>query len=266
MIFFILVLLSARPELSASEASAFPYRLDAATDATLLSVGCAAAGVSLYLYSIRPVPGWLETIRAQKDNLSEWDRPAVGRHLTGASEASDALTVAASVTPLLLTIPYLQKRENMHALTLAVMYAEVMIFVQAANGMSKALVNRKRPYLYVNNLFERKPRDGFSSSSFYSLHASLAFGSMVFLSTAVCDLFKSELRYLVLAGALPVAALAGYFRFAAGLHFPTDIIAGALIGTIIGYLIPAMHKFRSDAVTISFFSGRMTGIQAGMRF
>jgi membrane-associated phospholipid phosphatase len=265
-IFFILVLFTARTGLTAPEPGGFPYRLVTEIDAPLLSVGCAAAGVSLYLYSVRPAAGWLETIRARKGNLNEFDRPAVGMYLPGAALASDVLTAAASVTPLLLTVPYLKKREYVKAVTLAVMYAEVLLFVEAVNVMCKSLVNRKRPYMYVSNLFDRKPRDRFSSSSFYSLHASIAFGSMVFLSTAVCDLFESGLRYLVFAGALTLAGAAGYLRFAAGLHFPTDILAGALIGTVIGYCIPALHRLRSDTIGVSFFSGEVTGIQVQLRF
>jgi membrane-associated phospholipid phosphatase len=263
---FILVLLTARTGLAAPEQGAFPYRLDTAIDAPLLSVGCVTASVSLYLYSVRPVAGWLETIRARRGNLNGLDRPAVGMHLAGAALTSDVLTITASVAPLLLAVPYLKKREYMNSLTLVVMYAEVLLFVEAANVMCKSLVNRKRPYMYVSNLFERKPRDRFSSSSFYSLHTSLAFGSMVFLSTAVGDLFQSGIRYLVLAGALPIAAAAGYFRFAAGLHFPTDILAGALIGSVIGYCIPALHRLSSDTIGVSFFSGETTGIKVQLRF
>jgi membrane-associated phospholipid phosphatase len=259
-------LLIADDILGAPETEVFPYRLNLATDAALLSVGCATVGLSVYLYGIQPVPGWWETVTLNKKDLNQLDRQAVGRHLKGASTASDVLAISASAYPLFLTIPYLLNKENINALTITVMYAEVALLVGGINGLCKGLVHRKRPYLYVNNFLERSPRNKYSASSFYSLHTTFAFGSMVFLSTVFGDLYNSWLKYAILAGSLSVAGLTGYFRFASGLHFPTDIIVGGAIGSIIGYIVPAIHKIRSDNFTVSVVVGRGYGLQFGMRF
>ena len=264
--FFIFLLLFADETLGASETEVFPYRLNLAADAALLSVGCASVGLSIFLYGIQPVPGWRETVTLNKKDLNPLDRQAVGRHLKGARTGSDVLAISASASPLFLTIPYLLNKENMNALTITVMYAEVAVLVAGINGVCKSLVHRKRPYLYVNNLFERSPRNKSSASSFYSLHSTFAFGSMVFLSTVIGDLYDSCLKYAILAGSLSVAGLTGYFRFAAGLHFPTDIIVGGAIGSVIGYLVPAIHKIRSDNFTMSVVVGRGYGLQFGIRF
>ncbi len=261
----ILFLPSIEVTLQASEAKPFPYELNLATDLSLLLTGTAASGLSLYLYSSKSVPGRWETITLQKKHLNVLDRQAVGRRCKGAGEASDALTATAVAAPLFFTLPFLARNENMKALTLTTMYAEAMALTVGINGITKSLVRRNRPYMYVNNIFERSPRNRFSSSSFYSLHTSLAFGSMAFLSTIILDLYDSPLKYIAPAGSLVIAGLAGYFRFAAHLHFPTDIIAGAAIGGLIGYLIPAIHKLHSDAVTVSLVTGSINGIRVEMR-
>jgi membrane-associated phospholipid phosphatase len=262
---FLLSLAAVTP-LSASESEVFPYHLDLEVDAALLATGAAATGASLYLYSIKPVPGRWEILSHTKNSLNRLDRQAVGRHLRGAVEASDALAIGACVSPLLLSAAYVAKNENINASTLTVMYAEVAALLFGINGLCKDLVHRDRPYLYVNNPFERSPRNRFSASSFYSLHTTLAFGSMTFLSTLVGDLYAPWLKYAVLAGSLSVAGLTGYFRFASGTHFPTDIIAGAAVGGIIGYLIPAIHKLRSDTYSVSVILGENNGLRFGLRF
>ena len=42
---------------------------------------------------------------------------------------------------------------------------------------------------------------------------------------------------LLYAGAVGVAAL----RVAAGKHFPTDVVAGAALGSAVGWLVPTIH-------------------------
>ncbi len=252
--------------LGASESEIFPYRLNIAVDAALLSAGAASAGTSLYLYTIKPVPGRWETLSNNKKSLNRLDRQAVGRHMNGALMASDILAIGVCVSPLFLAAPLILKNENMHALTLTVMYAEVALLLFGINGLCKDLVHRDRPYLYANNPFERSPRNRFSASSFYSLHTTLAFGSMAFLTTVVSDLYGSWLKYAVLAGSLSAAGLTGYLRFSSGMHFPTDIIAGAAIGSLIGYLIPVIHRFGSDSFSVSVIIGEHNGLRFGLRF
>ena len=53
---------------------------------------------------------------------------------------------------------------------------------------------------------------------------------------------RSTLSYVIWGSTLSVAAATGYARVKSGVHFPTDVIAGALVGGAIGYLVPALHK------------------------
>jgi membrane-associated phospholipid phosphatase len=43
---------------------------------------------------------------------------------------------------------------------------------------------------------------------------------------------------------LGTAAAVGGLRIAAGKHFPTDILAGAAVGSLVGYLVPRLHLRR----------------------
>ena len=45
----------------------------------------------------------------------------------------------------------------------------------------------------------------------------------------------------ILAIGLPLAALTGYFRVAAGNHYLTDVLTGAVVGSSLGVLVPKWH-------------------------
>lgn len=61
---------------------------------------------------------------------------------------------------------------------------------------------------------------------------------------------------IIWGASLAVASTTGFLRYKSGHHFPTDVLAGALAGGVIGYLIPVLHKKNSMLDNISF---TMTG-------
>ncbi len=69
------------------------------------------------------------------------------------------------------------------------------------------------------------------SSSFTSSHATNHFGIAAFLYYSLKDIFGKWPRIFFLW-----AFLIGYAQVYVGVHYPGDIIAGALIGILLGYL------------------------------
>lgn len=262
----IIVLTTAASRIDAAERIQFPYTLDVPRDVPLVAVGGAAAGVSLYLNAVKRPPGRWETLALRKSELNPFDRPAVGNRLAGARTASDVLAITAAVIPLGVCIPYLAYKEPMKALTIFTMYAEAMIINIGTNGILKGLVERKRPFLYVSNFMKRAPRDRDSAESFYSQHTSVAFCSAVFLIKVLFDTGEGWYNYVSLAGGLTLAGVTAYLRFAAGLHFPTDLIAGAAIGGLIGYIVPLIHTIRSGNVSLSVQAGEFNALSVRLRF
>ena len=69
---------------------------------------------------------------------------------------------------------------------------------------------------------------------------------------------------LVWGSTMSVAALTAYARVAAGRHFPSDVIVGAIVGSAIGHLIPRSHRLGGDAnvhITNHGYQGIGIGIQ-----
>lgn len=95
------------------------------------------------------------------------------------------------------------------------------------NGVLKHLAQRVRPWLLFDALvplvYEGDP------NSFPSGHTSAAFAAAVAWAHT---LPKKWLR----AGGLAMAALMGLSRLYVGVHFPSDVLCGALVGSFCGFL------------------------------
>ena len=121
-------------------------------------------------------------------------------------------------------------------------FASTASWTAASTEWLKVLVRRKRPVLYTSDAVTAAS-DPESQQSLPSLHASLAFAAATsYLVIARRQHLPHRTRntLLLYAGAVGVAAL----RVAVGQHFPTDVAAGAVLGSGIGWLVPTIHPPR----------------------
>lgn len=120
------------------------------------------------------------------------------------------------------------------------MYAETIGLTLASKELLKHLVPRNRPYTYFDNAPLKELSDW--AKSFPSGHSAYAFAAATFTSYVFCKYNPdSKAKIPVCIGSYALAVGTSYLRIASGNHFPTDVIAGALIGTTIGYAVPAIH-------------------------
>ena len=96
----------------------------------------------------------------------------------------------------------------------------------AVNLVLKRIVARPRPWLVVEGL-NTLLRSG-DPNSFPSGHTSAAFA----FAAVVCMTCKA---WWAKAAAVVAAVLMGWSRLYVGVHFPTDVMAGALVGTACGF-------------------------------
>ena len=85
---------------------------------------------------------------------------------------------------------------------------------------TKVIVQRERPYITYPDIIKRT---GGGSYSFPSGHTSAAF----YAATSVSILFP---KWYVIAPSLLWASAVGYSRIYQGVHYPTDVLAGAAVG------------------------------------
>lgn len=114
----------------------------------------------------------------------------------------------------------------------AVMMAGFIGSAIITQGM-KRIIQRDRPYLTHPFIVKRTETSGYSMPSG---HTSSAF----YTSTYLCILFP---KWYVIVPASLYAVSAGYARMYQGMHYPTDVFAGAILGAGSAWLSDKASKW-----------------------
>lgn len=123
---------------------------------------------------------------------------------------------------------------------------EAFAFAELANEVGKYAAARERPFVHASLAAgEGREPDPDDNLSFYSGHTSIAF-SVATASGTIASLRGYRLAPVVWAAALPFAALTGYLRIAADKHSLTDVLAGAVLGSAFGVLVPVLFHGRRE--------------------
>jgi len=142
----------------------------------------------------------------------------------------------------------------------AFMYAESASLALTLTDITKIAVRRPRPIDYINcppveNAAKTgtvpNPSPGCSSTdlglSFFSGHAATV------ASIGATATYLAFVRapgtprpWITLGAATALTAFVSYERVRAGMHFPTDVIAGSMAGAAIGVLVPHLHRHKLE--------------------
>jgi membrane-associated phospholipid phosphatase len=221
---------------SAASLSAQQLLVDPLWDSIGLGAGALLAGGS-ELFMAHLVPPDLGGVDI--DKVNSFDRAAMFSYSRGFDMASSILEVTTFALPvaLILLLPFDQW------LAAAVVYGEVMSGADLTKNLLKYFLPRYRPYVYPGGTVSGGPTDPDWYASFPSGHATTSFAAATFGSVLFATYFPAS-PYLVpvIVTNLTLAALTGSFRVFAGMHFMTDVIAGAALGAACGYLIPLLHN------------------------
>lgn len=231
-----------------------PYKLDLKKETAIFGIGAVLTAVTLPLNSnIKPLTSE-EIYLLDRNDVNSFDRRATFNWSPNAGSASDYLLAAAIISPVLLSMSEKVRNDFTPVLT---MYIEVLIYSDVIPFLAKAVTNRVRPFAYNENVpFDNKKTKD-AKRSFFSGHTTTAFAMATFLSTVYSDYYPdSDWRPVLWGSTLLLASIDGYLRYSSGSHFPTDILTGAIVGSAIGYFIPAMHRSNENNYNLSFgFNG-----------
>ncbi|GHT63734.1 phosphatase PAP2 family protein [Bacteroidia bacterium] len=114
----------------------------------------------------------------------------------------------------------------------------VLLCDQIASGFFKPVFHRFRPTHHPDFQAQVKTVFGYTGGlyGFMSSHASNAFGFSVFTSLV----FRNR-RFTIMI--FLFALLNIYSRVYLGVHFISDVVAGALVGSLTGYLVYRLYRF-----------------------
>jgi membrane-associated phospholipid phosphatase len=137
------------------------------------------------------------------------------------------------------------------------MYAESGSITLTLVDFTKISVRRPRPIDYkncepaANGTPSTSP--GCTSTdlglSFYSGHAAgvSAIGATATYLAFVRSPPHSPRPWITLGVATALTAFVSYERVRAGMHFPSDVVAGSLAGAAVGILVPHLHRHMQEA-------------------
>ena len=207
-------------------------------------------GGSEYLKSVADKATIVDIEQLNRMNLWALDRGATDNISINSAHLSDAFLYSSLTFPALHLIA--QKGRDHTAIILA-MTLESFLINDGITSFLKATTKRFRPFTYNPDIpIEEKLGTG-ARYSFASGHTSNV-AVLSFLSAKIySDLYPdSKWKPLVWITASTIPALTGYLRVNAGRHFPTDTIAGYILGASIGYLIPHFHKISTHDHAFNF--------------
>jgi membrane-associated phospholipid phosphatase len=125
-------------------------------------------------------------------------------------------------------------------LTYGIMYAEAFCLTFGTKDLLKNAIIRYRPYMYSDGVPDGKETDYYNS--FPSGSTSLAFLSAGFLSATFSTEYpNSPWGIPIIGGTYMLATGVAVCRILSGSHFLTDVLIGAAIGSLYGWLIPLLH-------------------------
>jgi len=132
--------------------------------------------------------------------------------------------------------------------------AESTIVAGCVQQAFKLTIGRERPRVHAIPPDERGDGEAEDYLSFYSGHASVSFALATSAGT-VASIRGYRLAPVVWGAGLGVAAMTVYLRLAADDHYATDVVAGAVMGSLAGVAVPLLHRRRTCSPDLALAVG-----------
>jgi membrane-associated phospholipid phosphatase len=180
--------------------------------------------------------------------VNSFDRAAIGNRNPTAATLSDATLAAVVLVPV--TLDMLRVGSGQTWTEDVLVFGETLAINGALVTAAKFIVQRPLPRTYAGDSTLLHNPDGYRS--FYSGHTSFVFAGLSATAMTIRLRYGEKTWPWILTGL--VGTSVAIERVADGRHFPTDVIAGAIMGTAVGIAVPhlhARHGRSSGGVTIA---------------
>jgi membrane-associated phospholipid phosphatase len=165
-----------------------------------------------------------------------------------ASDVGLSLTVTWPFAADALTAAWWYRGSRETAQEMALIDLETLAVVGAVQGTTNVLVSRERPFgpgcgegELPSDAIDCK--NSFHYRSFFSGHSAFSFtgAALICVHHMENELLGAPWDALSCAGGYAVAATTATFRVVADVHYASDILLGAAVGTLVGYSVPLLH-------------------------
>ena len=245
VLFFVVIVFAL---VKGQEKSNSPYALSRGLDITIAGI---SGGLLLGSILIDYMPMDLNEIAGLKlDDVPDYDSRAIDNWSTSSIKVSDALLFSSIAIPGLLMF---DKEIRGDYRNFSLVWAQSFFLTLGFTNFTKVLVGRPRPYLYADNASDDYKLKKDNKKSFFSGHTSISAVSW-FLMASMYEDYRpgSNISPYLWTSAFLVPAYTAYCRYDAGKHFLSDVVAGYLVGSTIGVLVPKWYTKKNNRVNLSF--------------
>lgn len=234
------------------------YELSWSRDGWILGANIGVAISASAIDDAVPPLTQVELAGLSKNDILGIDRWNAGTYSKASALASDVSVGIVIAAPGLLL---LDDESRMEWREISAMYLQTLAFAVFLPSYAKGGVQRIRPYAYSADAPQDLKQSAETRRSFFSGHTTIAFASAVFAGTVYSEFHpNSSSSTTVWIVAMSAASVVGLFRITAGAHYLTDVLAGAAVGSAVGYLVPQLHKAENSSQGMN-----ITPTTSGMR-
>jgi undecaprenyl-diphosphatase len=210
-------------------------------------LGSAALGVGLVPFALHNEPDTIPD-RQNADAVNPFDRPFMAPYNRTLDVFSDYGVYSMLLLPVLSVAPNFRDAGTL--LTYGIMYAEAFLLTAGTKNALKGAIIRYRPYVYTTGIPSGREDDYYNS--FPSGSTAYAFLGAGFLSATYAYEFpESRWKIPIITGSYTLAVGIASMRIISGSHFLSDVLTGAAIGSLYGWLIPILHQKQSPESPLS---------------
>jgi hypothetical protein len=172
-----------------------------------------------------------------------------------ARDVSDVGLALITSFPILvdsLVVAYWYRGSEDVALQMSLIDAEAMSIAAAVQGSATFFGGRERPYgAECGGTIPAPNSDCTSTSryrSFFSGHSTLSFtsASLICAHHETLNLFESAVDPVTCVSSFVAAGAIAMLRVAGDMHYMSDVLTGAIVGTAIGLGVPLLHHYRTE--------------------
>jgi undecaprenyl-diphosphatase len=210
-----------------------------------------AAGIFTSSWFIEIPPELPDSLNSSDVNTFDRSLMVPYFNSTIANTATAMMVIMVGLSPVL---PVLDNFNMNTIITYGVMYSQAFLLTFGTRNILKNTIPRFRPYSYDG----RNPQslETYDYNSFPSGSTSMTFLAATFASTTFSlEYPDSKWKWPIIAGSYTLAASVGIMRIISGQHFITDVIAGAAIGSLYGWIVPFLHKKRNNNNLVINYTG-----------
>jgi len=225
-----------------------------------------AAGITLFNFSgisKKDNSTEVQIENLDKNNIPFFDRWTVHVYSKSIDQASYIPFYVAIPLPLLCLADQKMRKDFWQ---IGYLYIEALAATGVVYSTAVNLTNRYRPFTYESESPMDLAVQSNSKKSFFAGHVALVATSSFFMAKVYADYHPdSKLKWVFYTGAGALTAATGVMRNLAGMHFLSDVLLGATVGTLSGLLVPGLHKIKPGKMphlTILPFGGTGAGFTA----